>query len=221
MVSKENIYLFAGQDTPSKENTLEQIKSKFLKKEALPFDFNVLFAKDLSVIILHENLFSFPAGSEKRIVVLRNCHELKKDVKEFLIKYSLSPQPQTILVLDFERYDSKEDLIAKVSAQSTVIRFKQEYQENVFDLANTIKAGKAAGSLSILNGLLKRGFKPELILGGLRSSIQKETGTAALLQKKSKLFLECDIAIKTGLLKPAFALEKLVVSLCSLKKFPA
>jgi hypothetical protein len=87
----------------------------------------------------------------------------------------------------------------------------------VFALADEIRSGKTAGSLMMLNQLLKKGQKPELILGALRSGLSRNTADIAYMRRLNKMLLECDMAIKTSSLKPSFALERLVVSLCSFK----
>jgi DNA polymerase III delta subunit len=69
-------------------------------------------------------------------------------------------------------------------------------------------------ALRTLSQLLKNGEKPERILGGLRYSFQRGPHTPLEIRKAIKLLLNCDITIKTGRLKPEFALERLVVKLC-------
>lgn len=71
-------------------------------------------------------------------------------------------------------------------------------------------------ALRILNELLRNGERPERILGGLRYAWEREFTPGVEAKRRLKLLLNCDINIKTGKLKPNFALEKLVISLCSL-----
>jgi DNA polymerase III delta subunit len=70
----------------------------------------------------------------------------------------------------------------------------------------------------VLNQLLKKGERPERILGGLRYSWENSIATPLETRRRLKALLNCDIDIKTGRLKADFALERLVVSLCSLAK---
>ena len=63
---------------------------------------------------------------------------------------------------------------------------------------------------------MEDGEKPERIIGGLRYAWAKGNVYSAEAKKKLKALLNCDIDIKTGRLRPDFALEKLVIKLCSL-----
>nr|HPL83037.1 hypothetical protein [Candidatus Omnitrophota bacterium] len=65
---------------------------------------------------------------------------------------------------------------------------------------------------------IKDGERPERILGGLRYSLENNVQDVKGLRRRLKLLLNCDIEIKTGKLKPVFALEKLVVNLCALSQ---
>jgi DNA polymerase III delta subunit len=122
-----------------------------------------------------------------------------------------------VLVLEMEAFDRKDRFTLAMSANATTRQFRQEIQSSVFALADEIRAGKAASSLMMLNHLLKKGQKPEMILGALRSGLSRSTADIAYMRKLNKMLLECDRAIKTSTLKPSFALERLVVSLCSFK----
>jgi DNA polymerase III delta subunit len=65
-----------------------------------------------------------------------------------------------------------------------------------------------------LADLFKSGEKPERILGGLRYQLIRHTTNIKDKLKKITLFLEADVNIKTGKLKPEFALEALIIKLC-------
>jgi DNA polymerase III delta subunit len=217
MVKRDSIYLVTGQDAPAKDKVLQEIRSKYLAANIEQFNQDVLYARDLILESLQEKLLYLAAASGRRIVVIKQAESLKKDCKVFLEKYALAPNPGVILVLDIQEFDRKDSFCLAISEHATVRQFKQEIYKTPFALADEIRAGRAAGSLKILNQLLKKGQKPELILGGLRSGLSRNKADIAYMRRLNKLLLECDLAIKTTALKPSFALERLVVSLCSFK----
>jgi len=221
MVKKENpVYLFLGQDSSSKHIVLSRLKEKFLPKETEEFNRDILYAKELSLDDLQEKLLFLPFKLGKRLIVVKNAQDLKEGLKDFLVKYVRNPQAQIILVLDIEEVKAKDEFIETIKRFAQVCYFTEERHVDVFALSRQIELKRTAPSLEILDHLLKHGEKPERILGGLRASWERNITDPAQAKKRVKLLLACDIDIKTGRIKPVFALERLVVNLCSLKSFP-
>jgi DNA polymerase III delta subunit len=218
MVKKDCIYLVTGQDVPAKDKALKEIKSKYLSAKTEQFNLDTVYAKDVTLEALQEKLLYLAVSAGHRMVVIKQASSLKKDCKEYLEHYVLAPNPAVILVLEMEEFDRKDRFSAAVSGHATVRQFRQGIQKTSFALADEICAGKAAASLMVLHQLLKNGQKPELILGGLRSGLSRNTTDITSMRRLNKLLLECDLAIKTSTLKPSFALERLVVNLCGFKQ---
>lgn len=213
------LYLLAGEDIPAKDAALEQIKSACLpEQKTRDFNLDIVHGRDMTVQSLQEKLLFLPLESCKRLVIIRHCQDLKADAKRFLIEYCGQPHSGITLVLDFDRYDRKEMCIAALSSVGKLQVFRQEYSRNVFDLSRAIEAGKTAESLRILNHLLDKGEKPEMLLGGLRASLTRKIPPKKALTV-NQLLLQCDVTVKTGALKPLFALERLIVSLCGLRGY--
>jgi DNA polymerase III delta subunit len=218
MVREGNrVYLFIGQDSASKDLRLSSLKETFLTKETKEFNSDTLYGQELTLKSLQEILSYLPLDSSGRLVVIKNAQDLKENIKDFLIRYAEHPHPKILLILDIDRYDSKDSFMTRIFKNAQVCRFKEEKSLTTFDLSRQIELRKADSSLKILNKLLKEGEKPERILGGLRFNWEKYVSDPAELRKRLKALLNCDIEIKTGKLKPAFALEKFVLNVCSLK----
>ncbi|MCU0651087.1 MAG: hypothetical protein MUC52_02505 [Candidatus Omnitrophica bacterium] len=217
MVKKDCIYLVTGQDAPAKDKAIQEIKSKYLSALTQQFNLDTVYAKDLALEDLQEKLKYIPVSSGRRMVVVKQASSLKKDIKDYLKDYVQAPNPAVILVLEMEEFDRKCAFTIAVSPSATVLQFRQEAHKSSFALADEIRFGRPASSLKELHGLLKKGQKPEFILGGLRSGLSRNSSDLAYMRKLNKLLLECDLAIKSSTLKPSFALERLVVSLCSFK----
>jgi len=221
MVKEENsVYLFLGQGSSSKQIVLNRLKEKFLPKETEEFNRDILYAKEISLKQLQETLLFLPLKLGKRIIVIKNAQDLKDELKNFLIKYVRNPQDKTILVLDIEKIKPKDEFFEQIRRFVRVCHFSEERHWDVFVLSRQIELKRAKASLEILDHLLKQGEKPERILGGLRASWERKITQPLEVGRKLKLLLQCDIAIKTGRLKPVFALERLIVNLCGFKNFP-
>ncbi len=210
------VYLFIGQDPLSKDIQLKTLKEESLGRKLQDFNFDILYGRELSLKGLQEKLLFLPVKNPKRIIVIKDAENLAQDLKEFILQYAKKPDTKIILILDITRQEKAADFIKHIYKNAKIFRFKEDPRIDTFTLSRSITMHRPDYALSILNQLLKEGERPERILGGLRYAWEKETGVQAQARKKFKLLLNCDLEIKTGRLKPVFALEKLVVGLCSL-----
>ncbi|MDD5155114.1 MAG: hypothetical protein PHF11_01345 [Candidatus Omnitrophica bacterium] len=217
MVKKEkSVYLFAGQDTPSKDKIIDKIKEEHLTNELQDFNLDRLYARDLNLKGLQEKLLCLPAGSRKRIIIVRDAQRLSADIKKFIADYVRSPREHIILILDMERAEPKDEFISSIS-RYTVNYIREEARPDTFSLLRQIELKRPGSSLKILRQLLEQGERPERILGGLRYAWENRPSEALDRRKKLRFLLLCDIDIKTGRLRPDFALEKLIINLCCLR----
>ena len=229
MVSREILaHLFIGQDiigpdgSSRKDTALEKIKKEHLVSATRDFNSDILYARESTLKDLQERLLGIPAGSKKRLLVIKDAQLLKEELREFLLRYLAKPDPRIILVLDFiprDPHDREElQFIARLIRHARVQRFREVYLSNAFELGRLIEARRTIQALHTLRQLFENGERAERILGGLRLSWQRNSRSPAELKKRLKLLLSCDVDIKTGRLEPAFALERLVVYLCVLDR---
>lgn len=209
------VYLFIGGDITSKELQLKKIKQEFLSSALVDFNLDTLYAKEITLKDIQERFLCLPLKNAKRIIVIKDAQLLAKETQEFLLDFAKSARKDLVLVLDFTRFDYKDEFVKAISLGATVTRFKEIVNPDTFVLNRQIQLRKTDLALRILNQLLKNGEAPERILGGLRYAWEKQDLGSAIAGKKLKLLLNCDLEIKTGRLKPACALEKLVVNLCA------
>ncbi len=215
MVKKESsVYLFIGQDSLSKDIRLKKLKEEFLDPHTQYFNLDVLYAKELNLKGLQERLLCLPLRAKKRMVIIKDSQNLKEEIKEFIMKYVKKPLSKILLVLDINKYATHDEFIKQISRYSQVCRFKEDVQLNTFGLSRAIDSKKSNYAIWVLSQLLRNGEKPERILGGLRYSWENNSADIFQARKKMALLLACDIDIKTGRIRPDFALEKLVVNLC-------
>ncbi|MFA5350873.1 MAG: hypothetical protein WC357_06060 [Candidatus Omnitrophota bacterium] len=208
------VYLLIGQDPQARESQLRKIKQEFLPKELQDFNLDTLYAKELTLKIMQERFLAIPLKSAKRIIVIKDVDFLDEPSRDFLLSYAKKPNKQLVLVLTLEHYDYKDGFIKSISPFARIMRFKETVNPDTFSLNRQIELRKTDYALRLLNQLLRNGEAPERILGGLRYAWEKQGIQGQEARRKLKLLLGCDVEIKTGKLKPAFALEKLVVGLC-------
>lgn len=208
------IYVFVGQDSFSKDAQLKKIKEQFLKKELEQFNFDILFARELTLKDLQERLLCLPLNSPKRIVVIKDAGNLQEGIKEFIINYAKKPYKQVLLILDLDSQGKRNGFLGRLSRFAKLFRFKEAVLVDTFTLNRQINLRRPDYALRVLNKLLKEGERPERILGGLRYAWEKDVSSPIQMKRRLQALLDCDRDIKTGSLQPPFALEKLVINLC-------
>lgn len=209
-------YLFIGEDSFSKDIKLGRIKQDILPGEVEKFNFDCLYARELDLLKLQEALLRLPVKAKKRLILIREADKLKENIKEYLIRYFKKPLAHVLLILDLSQWNRDDSFLRSISKYITTVRFKEKETLNAFRLSQEIDRRKINSSLKVLNLLLRDGERPERIMGGLRYYWQKGYLPYQEKNRRLMLLLNCDSDIKTGKLKPGFALERLIVSLCCL-----
>jgi DNA polymerase III delta subunit len=208
-----SLYLVLGQDIQSKNQAIAKIKETFLPKGLEDFNFDRVYAKKLALQDFQERILSLPVGVKKRIILIRGAEELSPDIKKFILEYLHKPQEAIVLILDVDKVPLRDEFLGHI-ARYTGVALKQEPRLDTFTLSRQIELRKPQAALLVLHQLFNRGERPERILGGLRYVLESRPGHPNSMREKLKLLLTCDIDMKTGKLKPDFALEKLIINLC-------
>jgi DNA polymerase III delta subunit len=209
------VYLLVGQDIQAREEQLKKIKQEFLPKDLQDFNLDTLYAKETTLKNLQEKFLAMPVNNATRILVIKDAGCLNEACRNFITAYAGKPDKRLVLVLVMEHYDRRDGFLNAISKTARVSRFRELPEPDAFALNRQIELKRPDHALRILNQLLKKGEAPERILGGLRYAWEKRSEHGVSARRKLKLLLNCDVEIKTGRLKPVFALEKLVVCLCS------
>jgi len=214
------VYLFLGQDSLSKDEQLKQIKQQFFTCKAQQFNQDTLYGGEIDLAGLQEAFLRLPAaGASQRLIVIKDAQKLDERARAYLLAYATKPLPQIVLVLDISAAGTRKDeFVNRLARLCKVFRSKEFVPADTFVLGRSINSGRPDQALKILDQLLKNGEKPERILGGLRYTWEREALPAAAAAKRLKFMLRADMEIKTGRIKPVFALEKLVISLCGTAK---
>ena len=218
-------YLFIGEDEPAKRDKINSLKSELLKKGFEDFNCESFYAKELTLPLFKEALSRLPLESPQRIVVIKDVFKLKDELKDYLAAQIEKLPEDLILILESAVIPKTESaFVNKISRYGKVIPFKAKEKIDAFGLARAIERKDASSALNLLVDLFRNGEKPEMILGALRhrfvksDSFSSATDNLKLKEKKEKvgLLMEADLNLKTGKVKPEFALEVLVVKLCGL-----
>lgn len=215
MVASHN-FLLIGEDEISKDRKIETIKKSLFKDRTEEFNLGVFYSKELTLARLKEAINTLSCFSAKRLIIIKDILHLSPALKTYLASYLKSPYKHVIVILESSSISGKDTFMTSIMPLLQVFRFKTQRQANVFDLGKMIIQGKITIALKTLSRLLDEEKEPVRILGGLFWQWQKERQQLSLSQQKRqlKIFLDTDMYIKGGRLKPGLALELLVINLC-------
>ena len=93
----QNIYFLHGEEPYFIDLITNALIKNVLQDHEKEFNQSILYGKSTDVNVLINELKSFPMGSEKRLVVLKEAQEFKK--LEALCPYLENPKPSTIFVI--------------------------------------------------------------------------------------------------------------------------
>ncbi|MBL7197498.1 MAG: hypothetical protein ISS47_05325 [Candidatus Omnitrophica bacterium] len=214
------VYLFVGIDEISKERKIRRIKQENFQGKENSFDYELFYADTIDRLKLIDSLNRLPLQAKKRIVVIKQVEKFSPANRKILLSFIKTPHNYNILILDTEISDLKNNkFVLDISRYAKIFNFKKERLLTVFDLADAIVKKNTAIALKILFQLISKGERPHRLLGALSWKWNKiqEFLTNEEFKKGLRLFFETDVNIKSGRLKPNFALELLVIKLCDLR----
>ena len=155
-------YLFVGQDSASKDIRLEKLKQEFLSPESKAFNFDCLYARELTLPQLQEALLRLPAGAKRRVILVREAERLKENIKEFLSRRLKEPLGHAVLILDVNKTQGNDVFLRRILPFVKLVRFQEKEALNTFRLSQEIEGRRAAVGLKVLNSLLADGEKPQV-----------------------------------------------------------
>lgn len=214
-------YLFTGQDYKLKEEKITQLKRKILtSKEAVEFDYELLYAQKLDPHTLKKALLSLPVILEKRFVLIRDIDKLSSHNTELLINFISQPQDKIVILLETHKSDQNLSLIKKFKPFVKIIDFPQSYQEGVFDMTRAMERGNKVEALKIFHQLFSSGVHPLQVMGPLIWHWGKLKNKISIQRFKKGLVAlrETDFNIKRSRLRPEYAMEVLIIQLSALQE---
>jgi len=212
------IYIFIGKDIESKDKKIGELKKKYLtSKEAVEFDLVSLYSQKLDPKELKKNLISLPSVSSKRVIILHQFNKLKPDHKKIILGIAGGDHEHIVLILETDEENFNDSFTKSLRPFAKVIDLSSGKKMNVFDMTRAISMRKPKEAIKMLDGLLSSGDHPLQLMGGLVWfwGKAKSRMPAERFKKGLAALQEADLNIKRSRLKPEYALELLIVKLCS------
>ncbi len=171
---KESIFFVVGLDFSGRKRAIDNIKEKLLTKDISPFNIHIYYSKEVDLNKLMSIVFSVPMVG-KRMIVFKNAHELKKDIKELFMKRIKEIVRYNYLIFDIEKDTSalREDRLfvndkffRYFVRRSTVLRISSFTPGiSIRKLTSSIRKNSLEDSLYILENIFSNTDKNRDIVG--------------------------------------------------------
>lgn len=114
-----NNYLIIGDDTFLRDKETAKIKDKFLSSSEIDLNYSVHTPDDISGMM--DSLGTMPFLAEKRVVVVKDAHELSEEALGAVAAYLAAPAATAVLVLAADGALKKTPAYTKLSGKLTEI----------------------------------------------------------------------------------------------------
>ncbi len=126
------IYLFQGEEDFLIEQLCDHIVQYALSPQDHDFNLDILYASEIDGSQLINAVTSYPMMAERRLVLLKNLHQLDEKAQEMLAKYSEQPSPSSCLVMTATKIKANTPL-SKSKKHFTVFEAKKLYDNKIPD----------------------------------------------------------------------------------------
>ncbi len=127
------IYFLMGDEPYFIDVISNYIEDNVLKKEEKDFNLQKIFANDnVSIEDVISYSKRYPLMAERQVVILKEAQNLSKNIEK-LISYAESPQPTTVLVLNYKykKLDRRKKLYKAIAKTGLIFDSKKIYDNQV------------------------------------------------------------------------------------------
>ena len=126
----ERVYYFHGADDFRKEGAARELTTAALDPSTRDFNHEVIRGDETTAEALETAVSTPPMFADRRMVVVRDVHALKKDARATLDAYLTRPAADTVLLLVDP---AGEDLDKELADRSVVVNFTALADDDVPD----------------------------------------------------------------------------------------
>lgn len=125
------LYLFVGEETFMIDEALTKLREKVLSEGLSDFNLNVFYASDCDVEQVKDAIETLPMMASKRLVILKQCHDLSAGELESLVSVIEKPVDSTIFVMVGAKADMRKKFFKTFEAQGEVVKFARLFDNQL------------------------------------------------------------------------------------------
>ena len=128
------IYFLMGEESYYIDKISDFIEDNVLADEERGFNQMVLYGRDVTVEDIVGNAKRYPMMAEHQVVIVKEAQDLSRTIEK-LASYADSPQPSTVLVINYKykKIDKRKALYKAIKKTGVVFESKKLYENQVSD----------------------------------------------------------------------------------------
>ncbi len=119
----ELIFLY-GQESYLVQKAARSVREAVLPEGQDDFNDNQFYGKDVTAELILEAAMTYPVFAEKRLVTVKDAHQLPAAELEKLLPYLQNPVPQTCLLFIADKIDNRRKFFQQFKKNGTLVEFK-------------------------------------------------------------------------------------------------
>ncbi len=125
------IYFLFGDEPYLLNQCSQRFKFAVLDESAVDFNFSSFYAGDTDLSTVKDAVETLPVFTSRRLVILKNVHELKDSQLNQLQPLFENPVESTVFVLLAEKVDKRKKVIKTLLDRAFCVEFKKPYENQI------------------------------------------------------------------------------------------
>lgn len=125
------LYLFYGEEDFLVKQLIESLQNAVLQPGDEDFNLDVLYGSEADGAAIVNIAMSFPMMAERRLVLVKDFHQLDDKGLQLLVKYAEKPSPTTCLCLTSSKLAANKSGIKKLKQLAKSIETKRLYDNQI------------------------------------------------------------------------------------------
>jgi DNA polymerase-3 subunit delta len=125
------VYFIFGDEPFLIDQCVNRFKYSLLDENSLDFNYSLFYASDADVQNVKETVETLPVFAQRRVVILKNAHELKDAEWSDLESLFKNPVDSTVFVLFADKIDKRKKHFKTLMDAASSIEFKKPYDNEI------------------------------------------------------------------------------------------
>lgn len=125
------VYFIFGDEPFLIEQCVSRFKYGLLDENSFDFNYSLFYAGDADIQSIKDTVETLPVFAQRRVVILKNAHELKDSEWNELEPLFKNPVDSTVFVLFADKIDKRKKQFKNVIDVAQALEFKKPYDNEI------------------------------------------------------------------------------------------
>lgn len=167
----ETSYLFLGKEVYLIEEALKKLKAHIFSQGGEDFNLDIFDSTHVDLDHVLQSLETLPMMGNKRLVILKRCHELSSQQLSMILDSLSIPIETSVFVMIFESLDQRKKASKDLIKKTTVVDFSSPHEKTIPSWIQRL-AQEEGKKISLKNAFVLKESVGNYLLD-LRNEIQK------------------------------------------------